>query len=146
MDSRHSGATPADLIFFKKKNLWRTSVLFMGPLITLFWSSVDICPGFESQSGQPYSLLSLVYSFFGGHESFFVGPLIPLFWTSGDVSSGFQIQNGSLACVLRHLCIMNSSESPVVRHLLTSRQPAWKASHFDPYTGTCMCFSYFVLD
>ena len=30
-------------------NCWRTSVLFVGPLIPLFWTSGDICPGFQSQ-------------------------------------------------------------------------------------------------
>ena len=33
-----------------KKN-WRTSVLFVGPLIPLLWTSGDICPGFQSQGG-----------------------------------------------------------------------------------------------
>ena len=31
-----------------KKN-WRTSVLFVGSLIPLFWTSGDVCPGFQSQ-------------------------------------------------------------------------------------------------
>ena len=30
------------------------SVLFVGPLIPLFWTSVDVSFGFQSQSGQPY--------------------------------------------------------------------------------------------
>ena len=32
-------------------NFWRTRVLFMGPLISLFWTSGDVCPGFQSQGG-----------------------------------------------------------------------------------------------
>ena len=40
-------------VFFKKK-IWRTSVIFVGPLIPLFWTSGDICPGFQRQSGSPY--------------------------------------------------------------------------------------------
>ena len=32
-------------------NFWRTHVLFVGPLISLFWTSDDICPGFQSQGG-----------------------------------------------------------------------------------------------
>ena len=32
-------------------NFWRTHVLFVGPLIPLFWTSGDICPGFQSQGG-----------------------------------------------------------------------------------------------
>ena len=39
---------------FLKKN-WRTSVLLLGPLIPLFWTSGYISSGFQSQSGQPYS-------------------------------------------------------------------------------------------
>ena len=33
------------------KIFWRTSVLFVGPLIPLLWTSGDICPRFESQGG-----------------------------------------------------------------------------------------------
>ena len=32
---------------------WRTSVLFVGPLIPLFWTS-DICPEFQSHGGSPH--------------------------------------------------------------------------------------------
>ena len=35
--------------FFFKKNFWRTYVLFVGPLIPLFRTSGDVCPGFQSQ-------------------------------------------------------------------------------------------------
>ena len=37
-----------------------------------------------------------------------------------------------LTCLLHHLCAMNSSDSPLVRHLLTSWRPAWWPSRFDP--------------
>ena len=60
----------------------------------------------------------------------FVGLQIPLFWTSGDVSPGFQTQGGSLACVLPRLCTMNSWDSPLVWHLLTSWWPAWQLVAF----------------
>ena len=33
------------ILFF---NFWRTQVLFAGPLITLFWTSGDVCSGFQS--------------------------------------------------------------------------------------------------
>ena len=36
---------------FFKKFFGRTSVLFVGPLIPLFWTFGDICPGFQSQGG-----------------------------------------------------------------------------------------------
>ena len=40
--------------FFKIfKNICRTHVLFVGPLIPLFWTSDDVCPGFQSQGGFP---------------------------------------------------------------------------------------------
>ena len=48
----------------------------------------------------------------------FVRPIIPLFWTSSAVCLGFQSQGGSLTCVLCCVCAMNSSDSPLVRHLL----------------------------
>ena len=32
-------------------NFWRTWVLFVGPLIPLFWTSGDVSSGFQSQSG-----------------------------------------------------------------------------------------------
>ena len=41
-----------DGTFFKKK-LWRTSVLFVGSLMPLFWTSGNVCPGFQSQGGSP---------------------------------------------------------------------------------------------
>ena len=40
------------LLFFFKI-FCRTQVLFVGPLIPLFWTSGDICPGFQSQGGFP---------------------------------------------------------------------------------------------
>ena len=33
---------------------WRTSAIFVEPLIPLFWTSGDICPGFQSQGGFPH--------------------------------------------------------------------------------------------
>ena len=40
--------------FFFFLNFCRTHVLFAGPLIPLFWTSGDICPGFQSQGGFPH--------------------------------------------------------------------------------------------
>ena len=34
---------------------------FVGPQITLFWTSGDVSSGLQSQSGQPYSCLAEVY-------------------------------------------------------------------------------------
>ena len=35
------------------RNFWRTSVVFVGPVIPLFWTSGDVCPGFQNQGGSP---------------------------------------------------------------------------------------------
>ena len=40
----------SDIFFW---NFWRTWVLFVGPLITLFWTSGDVCLWFQSQGGFP---------------------------------------------------------------------------------------------
>ena len=50
----------------------------------------------------------------------FVEPLMTLVWSSGDVSLGFQSCGGYLSCVLCCLCAMDTSDSPLVQHLLTS--------------------------
>ena len=39
------------LFLFFLKFFWRTSVLFVGRLIPLFWTSGDVCFGFHSQGG-----------------------------------------------------------------------------------------------
>ena len=35
-------------------NFWRTSVFFVGPLVTPIWTSGDVCHGFQSQGGFPH--------------------------------------------------------------------------------------------
>ena len=65
-------------------------------------------------------LTRLFLKFFWRTQVHFVGAPIPLFWTSGDVSPGSQSQGGSLTCALLHLHTMDSSDSPLMRHLLTS--------------------------
>ena len=40
-------------VYFFNYRYWKTSDLFVGPLIPLFWTSFDACPGFRSQSGFP---------------------------------------------------------------------------------------------
>ena len=40
-------------IFLFFKFFCRTQVLFVGPLIPLFWTSGDVCPGFQNQGGFP---------------------------------------------------------------------------------------------
>ena len=45
--------------YFFLNKFCRTQVLFVGPLIPLFWSSGDVCPGFQSQGGFPHLRASL---------------------------------------------------------------------------------------
>ena len=59
--------------FFFKKIFWRTWVLFLGPLIPLFWTSGDVSSGFQSQSGQPYSSCVEAYMLYVPWDS-------PLVW------------------------------------------------------------------
>ena len=47
--------------FWKSANFLRTWVLFVGPLIPMFWTSGDVSSGFQSQSGQPYLYLAEAY-------------------------------------------------------------------------------------
>ena len=43
---------------------------------------------------------------------------------------GFKAKVDSVACMFHCLPTMNSSDSPLVRHLLTSWQPTWQPSRF----------------
>ena len=45
--------------FFQNK-IWRTCIFFVGALIPLFWTSNDICPGFQSHSGSLVCFLACV--------------------------------------------------------------------------------------
>ena len=89
-----------------------------------------ICSGVISDHVTPWTKISLFLINFLRTWVLFVGPLIPLFWTSGDICPGFQSLGGSLACMLCHLHAMNSWDSPLVWHLLTSWQPAWQPVMF----------------
>ena len=40
-------------------NCWGHQSFFVGPLIPLFWTSSDVCPGFQSQDGSPHYHASL---------------------------------------------------------------------------------------
>ena len=48
---------PSQECFFFFK-CWWTHVLFMGPLMAMFWNPGDVSSGLQSQSGQPYSRLA----------------------------------------------------------------------------------------
>ena len=60
----HSDTNQSHLfILFIFLFFWRTHVLFVGPLIPLFWTSGDICFGFQSQGG------SCLHTFLPEHYS-----------------------------------------------------------------------------
>ena len=58
--------------------------------------------------------------------SLLVGPLLPEF------SLDFKARVDSFTWMIHWLHAMESSDSPLGRHLLTSLEPAWQLSHFDP--------------
>ena len=61
-DKRQLFRRPCRKVFFLFFFLnWRTRVLFVGPLIPLFWTSGDVSYGFQSQSGQPYLCLAEIH-------------------------------------------------------------------------------------
>ena len=71
-----------------------------------------------------------VFFMFGGHKSFCGATDTPVsdFWCR---LSWLSMQG----CVLCHLHVMDSSDSPLVQHLLTFWWSAWQLSHFYPHTG-----------
>ena len=60
----------------------------------------------------------------------FCGPLIPLSWTFGDVCPGLQSRSRSLTCTLHLLYAMDSLDSPLLWHLLTSWWPSYFQSMY----------------
>ena len=52
------------------------------------------------------------------------------FWTSGIICPGFQSHRGYSACMLHCLHAIDSPDSTLVRHLLTSCFPEWQPSRF----------------
>ena len=84
------------MFFLFLKHFWRTWVLFVGPLIPLFWTSGDISSRFQSQSGQPYLHLAEVYMLY-----------VPQIYFWCDTCQPFGGQHGSWT-ILFHI--------PVRRH------------------------------
>ena len=60
-----------------------------------------------------------IKGFFVGHESFLWGHWYPCFGLLLTSALGFKAMVDSLACTLPHLCTTDSSDSPLVWHLLT---------------------------
>ena len=94
--------------------------------------SFEMLPTTQQLCHKPHSFLALCFCFwiFGRTSVLFEGPLIPLFSTFGYACPGFQSQDGALICELPCLHAMDSSDSPLVRHLLTSWWLAWQPSPF----------------
>ena len=66
---------------------------------------------------------SIVFFFlvliFGGHESFLWGHWCPCFELLVTYALGFKARMDPFTCIFRHLYTTLSSDSPLVRHLLT---------------------------
>ena len=70
---------------------------------------------------------------FGRHNSFLWGNRYPCFrLPPGNICHGFHSQDRSLTCMLHCLFAMDSSNLPLVWHLLTSWKPALQL--FGPHT------------
>ena len=89
-------AVPKFFVFFKI--FCRTQVLFVGPLIPLFWTSGDVCPGFQSQGGFPCLHASLP-----PHNGFlrFTSSVTPAFSTNSGVHC-ISVYTAWLARLLSH--------------------------------------------
>ena len=86
----------------------------------------------------PYDLPCSTLNLFWRTLDIFMGPLIPLFWTSGNVLPRLQGQIGCQACMLYCLCVRDSSDLPLVQHLLVSWWPALHPSLVDLHTYVCI--------
>ena len=56
----HPQLLPGNVLFFFKNSFWRTSVLFVGPLIPRFWTSDDVYRGSPHLDGMDSSNSPLV--------------------------------------------------------------------------------------
>ena len=68
------------------------------------------------------------FIFFAGHESFLWATDVPVFYCRLSWV-------GPLACMCPRLLAMDSLDSPLVQHLLTSWRPAWRLNRFDGRTS-----------
>ena len=71
-----------------------------------------------------------ILSFFWGHKSFFWDHRYPCCGRVVMSALCFKAKVDSLVCILCHLHETDSLDSSLVRHLLTSWQPAWQLSCF----------------
>ena len=94
----------------------------------------------QASSMDPTGMLSCLIIFFWNTSVLFEGPLIPFLWTCGDICTGVKAREDALVGMLCCLHAIDSSDSPLMWHLLTSWQPAWQASHYQStYLHTYKC-------
>ena len=101
------------------------------------WKKLDQEGRSLSLSTPPWICQCTYFAFFVNFwrtSVYFAGPLIPLFWIPGDIFPGFKARVDARACTPCHLHATDSSDSPLVWHLLTSQWLVWQLSHFDPHT------------
>ena len=85
------------------------------------------------------NLCSCFFLIFGGHRSFLWDYWYPYFGLLVMLVLGFKARVDSLAHVLPHLRTTDSSDSPLVWHLLTVWRSVWQLNLFDPRTWKCVC-------
>ena len=102
--------------FFLKKNFWRAWVLFVGPLIPLFWTSGDISSGFQSQGGQPYLHLAKAYVLHVPWDS-------PLVWHLLDLLVTSMVAEPSLPRTCEELVGLKTRSCHAAAHSVRSGRP-----------------------
>ena len=120
------------LIFF-----WRTEVLFLGPLMPLFWTPGYVCPGFQSQGRSFACFFACVILRFTSSAaptdcievSMAAEPF--LIYILADVSTSI---GGGLGLKPTTICVVNI--------VLYTIQPLWLSSFFH---YLCLCASDFIL-
>ena len=106
--------------------------------------------------------VNVLFLIFEGHKPFSWDHWYPCFGLLVMFALGFKAKVDPLVCVLHHLHAMDSSVSPLVRHLLTSSRLAWQPSLIDTQSYThnqtlvglepkiklwhCVCFLCFFLN
>ena len=110
-------------MFFFKRKVWRTSVIFVGLLISLFWTSGDVCPEFQNQCG-------------------------PLAWMLPRIelrvklqSTKHQLTKYHLPICVLHSIVLLSSDNLLTAHwsVISSSKstlPRWKKQHLEISYGT----------
>ena len=126
----------ASCFFVFLKYFWMTQVLFVVPLIPLFWTSGDISPGFQSQSGQSHSHLVEVHMSHVPVDS-------PLVWF--QPTSQWPVWQPS--CSLPHTCeqVFGGLETRIYCAVADSQFETRQTLYQLSYVGSAKasCFSYY---